>query len=155
MSTATRGHRATVGIRQRHLLVGRSQHPLLDRCQLRHLLLADRLKLNKRGLRDFLDGLVALGMLTRSEGRYANTPETSLFLDRGKPSYVGGLLEMANARLYPFWSGLTEALRTGEPQNEAKQGRDLFDELYKDPQRLAAFLRAMDGPEPRYGGRHC
>jgi hypothetical protein len=33
------------------------------------------------------------------------------------------MLEMANARLYPFWGSLTEALRTGEPQNEAKQGR--------------------------------
>jgi precorrin-6B methylase 2 len=66
-------------------------------------------------------------------------------LDRRKPSYVGGLLEMANARLYPFWGSLTEALRTGEPQNEAKQGGDLFETLYADPQRLAGFLKAMTG----------
>ena len=39
----------------------------------------------------------------RSDGNYANTPETDLFLDQGKPSYVGGILEMANHRLYPFW----------------------------------------------------
>lgn len=52
---------------------------------------------------------------------------------------------MANARLYPFWGSLTEALRTGEPQNEAKQGGDLFESLYADPQRLAGFLRAMTG----------
>ena len=59
---------------------------------------------------------------------YRNTPETDLFLDRAKPSYVGGILEMANARLYGFWGSLTEALRTGEPQNEAKGGgEDLFD----------------------------
>jgi hypothetical protein len=54
-------------------------------------------------------------------------------LDRKKPSYIGGLLEMANARLYPFWGSLTEALQTGEPQNEAKQGGDLFESLYADP----------------------
>ena len=56
------------------------------------------------------------------DGRYANTPATDLFLDRAKPSYVGGMLEMANARLYPFWGSLTEGLQTGAPQNEAKAG---------------------------------
>jgi hypothetical protein len=107
--------------------------------------LTERLRLHRRGARDFLDALVALGMLDRRGGQYANTPATDGFLDRRKSSYVGGLLEMANARLFPFWGGLTEALRTGEPQNEAKQGRDLFDELYGDPQRLADFLKAMTG----------
>ena len=58
-----------------------------------------------------------------TDGRYANTPETDLFLDRAKPTYVGGMLEMANARLYAFWGRLTEALRTGRPQNEAKASR--------------------------------
>ena len=82
--------------------------------------LSQRLGLHPRSARDFLDALVALGMLERDAGRYANTPETDRFLDRAKPSYMGGLFEMANARLYPFWGGLTEALRTGQPQNESK-----------------------------------
>src|SRR5215470_16785955 len=56
--------------------------------------LTQRLELHPRGARDFFDALVALGMLKRHEGRYANTPETDQFLDRAKPSYVGGLLEM-------------------------------------------------------------
>src|SRR6185295_19426747 len=92
--------------------------------------LSKRLRLHQRGARDFLDALVALGMLHRNGELYANTPATDRFLDRRKPSYVGGLLEMVNARLYAFWGSLTEALRTGAPQNEAKQGRDLFDDLY-------------------------
>lgn len=108
--------------------------------------LSGRLGLHPRSARDFLDALVALGFLTRSEGRYANTPETDLFLDRGKPSYVGGILEMANHRLYPFWAHLTEALRTGSPQNEAKSGGpDVFKTLYADPARLQQFLAAMTG----------
>jgi hypothetical protein len=94
--------------------------------------LAARLGLHKRGARDFLDALVALRMLEREDGRYRNAPDTDLFLDRRKPSYIGGMLEMANARLYRFWGSLTEALRTGEPQNEVKEARDLFDELYAD-----------------------
>lgn len=44
---------------------------------------------------------------------------------------------MFNARLYGFWGSLTEALRTGEPQNEAKQGGDLFANLYTEPARLS------------------
>jgi len=107
--------------------------------------IAARLSLHERGVRDFLDTLVALGMLERTGGLYSNTPETDQFLDRAKPTYIGGLLEMANARLYPFWGGLTEALRTGKPQNEAARGRDMFQELYADPARLRQFLSAMTG----------
>jgi hypothetical protein len=107
--------------------------------------LRGRLGLHERSAGDFFDALVALGMLQRDEGRYANTPETDLFLDRAKPSYVGGMLEMANARLYPFWGALTEGLRTGLPQNEAKQGEDFFAALYADPARLAQFAAAMSG----------
>ena len=108
--------------------------------------LAGRLGLHPRSAADFLDALVALGFLTRAGDVYANTPETDLFLDRKKPSYVGGILEMANHRLYPFWAHLTEALRTGQPQNEVKHGGPgLFETLYADPARLREFLAAMTG----------
>jgi hypothetical protein len=104
-----------------------------------------RLQLHPRGADDFFDTLVALGMLERTEGQYRNTREGDLFLDRAKPSYIGGLLEMANARLYAFWGDLTTALKSGEPQNESKQARDTFAELYADPARLKQFLSAMTG----------
>ncbi len=108
--------------------------------------LRGRLGLHPRAARDFLDALVALGFLTRDADRYGNTPETDLFLDRRKPSYVGGILEMANHRLYPFWGHLTEGLRTGEPQNEVKHGGvGIFEALYADPARLKQFLAAMTG----------
>ncbi len=104
------------------------------------------LGLDGRGTRDFLDALVALGMLDRRADGYHNTPETDLFLDPAKPSsYIGGFLEMANTRLYPFWGDLTDALRTGEPQNEIKEGEDLFAALYGDPELLRVFLTAMTG----------
>lgn len=105
--------------------------------------LRDRVGLHPRSATDFFDALVALGMLEREDGRYTNAPATGLFLDRAKPSYVGGMLEMANARLYPFWGSLTDGLRSGQPQNEAKSGGDFFATLYSDPARLAQFARAM------------
>ena len=107
--------------------------------------LTARLQLHARSAHDFFDALVALGMLKRTGTRYANTLETALFLDRNKPSYMGGILEMANARLYPFWGTLTDGLRTGKPQNEVKTGGDFFGTLYADPQRLEGFLKAMTG----------
>ena len=106
----------------------------------------DRLKLHPRSVRDFLDALVALHMLERdADGKYRNAPETNLFLDRAKPSYAGGILEMANARLYPFWGALTDGLRTGQPQNEAKSGGDPFKAIYADKKGLEDFLSAMTG----------
>jgi hypothetical protein len=108
--------------------------------------LQKRLALHQRSARDFLDALVALKLLDRENGIYSNTADTDLFLDRAKPSYIGGILEMANARLYGFWGSLTEAVRTGELQNESKGGgENIFAALYADPDRLRGFLSAMTG----------
>ena len=108
--------------------------------------LSGRLGLHPRSARDFLDSLVALQFLERRDGTYYNTPSTDLFLDSRKPSYIGGMLEMANHRLYPFWGNLTTALATGLPQNEiTRGGEDLFTALYADPERLCGFLKAMTG----------
>jgi len=108
--------------------------------------LTARLKLHNRGARDFFDALVALGMLERDGSLYRNTTETDQFLVRNKHSYIGGILEMANERLYPFWGSLTEALQTGLPQNELKTGgAGVFETIYGDPERLRLFLGAMTG----------
>jgi hypothetical protein len=107
--------------------------------------LTEKLGLQQRGMNDWLDALVSLGMLRRAGDEYANTPATGQFLDRAKSTYLGGMLEMANARLYPFWGSLAEALRTGRPQNEAKTGGDFFAALYQDQARLRQFLHAMTG----------
>ena len=108
--------------------------------------LTAKLGLHPRGARDFFDTLVALGMLEREDGTYSNTAETGQFLDRKQPSYIGGLLEMANDRLYTFWGSLTEGLKTGLPQNEVKTGGPgLFENIYCDPERLRLFLGAMTG----------
>ena len=107
--------------------------------------LQERLGLHPRSALDFFDALVALGMLQRKDGLYSNTSETDLYLDRAKPTYIGGWFEMVNQRLYRFWGSLTEGLRTGLPQNEVKEGGDLFGELYSDTARLKVFLQSMTG----------
>jgi O-methyltransferase domain/Dimerisation domain len=107
--------------------------------------LTERLGLHPRSARDFLDALVALGMLERREELYSNTTETDFYLDRAKPTYIGNFFEMLNVRDYPFWGSLADGLRTGKPQNEIKGGEDLFSALYLNPERLRLFLRSMTG----------
>jgi len=108
-----------------------------------------KLGLNERSLYDFLDTLVALGFLNRTglkeTALYGNSSDTDLFLDQNKPSYIGGILEMSNNRLFPFWNDLEIGLKTGKPQNEAKQGGDPFEIIYNDQARLKEFLHAMGG----------
>jgi SAM-dependent methyltransferase len=108
------------------------------------------LGLHPRGTYDFFDALVAMHFLDRQGdgpgGRYRNTPASAAFLVKGGSGYMGGMLEMLNARLFGFWNDLGEALQTGEPQNEIKhQGRAMFDALYADEERLGLFLEAMSG----------
>jgi len=108
--------------------------------------LQGRLGIHPRAGRDFFDTLVALGFLQRVDGKYSNTPATDFYLDKHKTSYIGGILEMANQRLYDHWSHLTTALRTGKQQNEARDGgAATFEALYADPARLKTFLAAMTG----------
>jgi hypothetical protein len=108
------------------------------------------LGLHPRGIWDFFDALVALGFLdkegTGPEALYRNTAETAQFLDKNQPTYVGGILEMLNARLFRFWDDLGSALRTGKPQNEIKHSqKPLFEVLYEDFPRLDQFMSAMRG----------
>ncbi len=112
--------------------------------------LGDELGLHPRGTYDFFDALVAMGFLERdgdgTGASYRNTAAGALYLDRTSPRYVGGILEMLNARLYRFWQDLPEALRTGKPQNETKHGRKgVFEELYAELPKLEQFLGAMTG----------
>jgi hypothetical protein len=53
--------------------------------------------LHARSAHDFFDALVALGFLRREAECYANAPDAELFLDKRKPSYVGGILEMGGS----------------------------------------------------------
>ena len=112
--------------------------------------LGKTLGLNRRGTYDFFDALTALKFLDRDgdgpEGKYRCTPQTAAFLNKKSRTYIGGLPEMLNSRLFGFWNGLGTALKTGEPQNEVKHGgKSVFEELYANEAKLGEFLDAMTG----------
>lgn len=124
-----------------------AKRPLMSAAEIKSLL---KLNCTDRHLYDFLDALYAFGFLRR-EGLldtavYANSIDTETFLDKAKPGYMGGILEMFNDRLYGFWGHLGEGLQTGEAQNEVKDGGEpIFVALYKSPERLNGFVNAMTG----------
>jgi len=106
--------------------------------------------LNGRGMYDFLDTLVALGFLNKKglkeTATYSNAADSDFFLDKGKLTYMGGILEMANNRLYPFWNFLEEGLKKGTPQNETRIGeKSVFEEIYSDLDKTREFVNAMSG----------
>lgn len=99
---------------------------------------------------DFLDTLFALGFLKREgigeSAIYSNTDDTNFFLDKEKPGYIGGILEMANNRLFRFWANLDDAMKTGKLQNEAaNKGDNLFEAIYSSPEKTREFVNAMTG----------
>jgi precorrin-6B methylase 2 len=111
-----------------------------------------RLCLHGRGMYDFLDSLVSLGFLERSGIRdtavYANSADANQFLDKNKLSYIGGILEMADSRLYPYWNFLEEGLTKGTPQNELRTGEtSFFEKIYADTARTREFVNAMSGAQ--------
>jgi len=70
--------------------------------------IGQRLRLHARAIPDFPDALVALGVLERDGdgpgARYANTPAGADCLVRGRDGYVGGILELYEARTFRFWT---------------------------------------------------
>jgi hypothetical protein len=105
--------------------------------------LIQRVGLNPRGARDFFDALVSLGFLTRTDNVYVNSDCSAKYLCSTQATYLGDMMDLAETRLYPVWGKLTEALRTGQPQNESQQVPDYYSNLTQDSDRLQVFLRAM------------
>lgn len=108
------------------------------------------LKLNGRGLYDFLDTLVGMELLDRhgrgKDAYYSNTSEVSLFLVKDSPQYFGGWFAHKMPELEHIWGSLVEALKTGNPQkHEMKDsGKGLFDVTYDSDETRRAFVEGMN-----------
>jgi len=76
--------------------------------------IARETRISGRGAEALLDGLVGLGLLTRSERRFRNSPEADEFLVEGKPSYFGGFPKVM-LREFSEWASLPDVVRTGKP----------------------------------------
>jgi ubiquinone/menaquinone biosynthesis C-methylase UbiE len=100
-----------------------------------------------RGLRAILNTLVGLELLTKEPGdRYGLTPESATYLVRGKPRFLGGMIQHTSTQLVPKWLQLGEIVRTGKPAvsvNQEGDGAAFFQEFVEDlfPFNYAAARR--------------
>ena len=82
-------------------------------------------------------------MVTDEKGRYSNSSESDVYLVRGRPTFMGGLLRHLDARHYQNWKSLTRALVTGEPQTSLGSGS--YTDFYAD--QLTQLLGKRVGVE--------
>jgi 8-O-methyltransferase len=106
--------------------------------------LSARLGLHPRAARDFLDALAAVGLLSRADGRYGNSPAAARHLLPDRDGYVGGFLRMTSELMGNDAQGLTGLLRTGDARGQNTAGEVPFTRIFHDPERLRLFLSAMD-----------
>ena len=67
-----------------------------------------------RGMRLLADACVALGLLEKKDGVYANTPAGKAALVPGGPADLTRAIRY-NRDVYPAWGQLAEFARTGRP----------------------------------------
>src|SRR5215510_4284859 len=97
--------------------------------------LATQIGATERGLAPLLDALVALGLLVKQEHRYANTPFTSVALDRNKPSFCG-YMPLFDAYCWELWGQLEDTIRSG-----SCRGQDIL--FSADPLGTELLLRGL------------
>lgn len=104
----------------------------------------EELSLHPRFVRDFLDCLYALKVITRegkgTSAEYSNSKESQAFLSRSSDSYIGDFLALCANQVYELWCRLTDGLLTGKMQVGAK---DFYSQTFSKGERLDFFLKSM------------
>jgi hypothetical protein len=105
----------------------------------------------------FASALESLGLLQvtkkegeeGSEGLFANSPVSEIFLDKSKDSYMGDIITMFDKRLYKAWNKLVESLQTNKSVNAADGGdaESIFDQAKSKQavEEIQKFTHAMYG----------
>lgn len=119
--------------------------------------LARAVPASERGVRMLADGLCALGLLGKADGRYRLSPASRTYLVRSSPEYIGAIMETDH--LWDAWGRLPAVVRTGHAV-QAVEKQDVAEAFFpvlirtlhvlnREPaRRLAAAL----GAGVRYSG---
>lgn len=73
-----------------------------------------RLQGDLRGVSMLLNALTVMGLLSRSDGKYTNTPAARSFLSRDSDRYLGHMIRHHH-HLVESWARLDQAVLSGEP----------------------------------------
>ena len=95
---------------------------------------------SERGVRILCDYMTAAGFLTKTDGRYALTPDSAMFLDQSSPAYLGNMVKfMQHEEQRRSFLELTETARRGT----VAESRD--DVLGVEHPVWVEFARSMQG----------
>ena len=94
----------------------------------------------ERGVRILADYLVVIGLLTKTQDRWALTPDSALFLDRRSPAYLGHAAEfLGSSDMRNYFDNLPATVRAGgAPAGEQSV-------LAPDHDAWVRFARGMAG----------
>jgi acetylserotonin N-methyltransferase len=109
--------------------------------------IAAALQLAREPLERLLDACVALKLLRRNGGLYANEPVTSTYLCRASDRALVGYILYSNDVLFPLWGHLEDAIREGTPRWEQEFGTEgtIFDHFFRTHEAKQTFLQGMHG----------
>jgi acetylserotonin N-methyltransferase len=109
--------------------------------------MAASLECNPDALERLLDSCIALGFLSRSNGKYANTETSSTYLVSSAPKTLAGYVIHSDLSLYPLWANLEDAVREGTNRWEQTfgSGKGLFDHFFRNDESRRSFLNGMHG----------
>jgi hypothetical protein len=102
------------------------------------------LGLHPRFASDFLDVLVALGLLDRVGSGYRNSRLAARYLDRASNTYLGEFVRLSDATLYATWGQLSTALRTGQAQVSDPDKGGFAEGEHMDRERVRSFFGGLD-----------
>ena len=69
---------------------------------------------DRKGVERLLDALVAMDLLVKIDGKYANCPSGRTFLSKSSAKYIGHII-MHHHHLVESWSKLDQAVQSGKP----------------------------------------
>jgi acetylserotonin N-methyltransferase len=109
--------------------------------------LSSRLKANTGALERLLEACVALELLERRDGTFANTGIAARYLVRSSPDSLVGYIRYSDDALYPMWGHLDDAVREATPRWQQTFGwsGSLFDNFFQTEERKREFLMGMHG----------
>jgi acetylserotonin O-methyltransferase len=98
-------------------------------------------------LERLLDACVAMNLLCKVDGRYANMPVAESYLARSSPSTLSGYILYSNRALYPLWGNLQDAIREGTHRWQQTLGATgpIFSQFFQTEEAKRDFLAGMHG----------
>lgn len=109
--------------------------------------IAQRLSADASALERFLDALVGLQLLARTDNGYANTPIAETYLLSSSPRRMTGYINYSNSVAWKLWDHLEDAVREGTHRWKQTYGWEgpIFSNFFKDDDAKREFLMGMNG----------